>query len=260
MKMKQTMKKLYICTLAVMMLVTMMPICTQAKTAALHTVFSQKQVNDRISEIRDYYYNKPKQLTIKKQKIRLDSGTCTISYYVHGKDLMFGYVLDGKTEYRMYFYKNQLIQMLVDAPGKTRKTYTQLYTELEHTFYDEAVLDYMMMENFARKAMDRYASPKKQILVDQPVVITGISGNWITYHKLAGYGSDGCMWSIGKTAYKAKLSSNVKIEDYSNDPMTPAYRNTKWLKKQVSEPNFGEAVCLTKRGNTVSKVTIIYFP
>ena len=54
MKMKQTMKKLYICTLAVMMLVTMMPICTQAKTAALHTVFSQKQVNDRISEIQDY--------------------------------------------------------------------------------------------------------------------------------------------------------------------------------------------------------------
>ena len=118
----------------------------------------------------------------------------------------------------------------------------------------------MDFECYARKFMDRYSSPQNQILDDQAVVITKVSGNTIIYHKLAGFGGDGCMWTISKQAYKAKVSANVKIEDYSDDPMTPTYRNMKWLKKQVSSPYFGLAVSLDKKGNAVSKITVMYFP
>lgn len=260
MKMKQMMKRVLACTLAIVMLLTIAPIHAEAKTVALHKVYSQKQINDRIGVIRDYYYNKQKQLDTKTQKVFLYPDTFTITYYVHGKDLMFGYGVRGKTEYRLYFYNNQLVQMLVDAPGQSRKTYTQLYKKLEKIPYDEKVSEYMDFENYARKFMDRYSSPKNQILDDQAVVITKVSGNSIIYHKLAGFGGDGCMWTISKQAYKAKVSANVKIEDYSDDPMTPTYRNMKWLKKQVSSPYFGLAVSLDKKGNAVSKITVMYFP
>ena len=260
MKMKQTMKRLLACILVVAMFLTIAPIDAEAKTNALHTVFSQKQVNDRIGVIRDYYYNKPKQLTVRKQKVRLNSGTFTISYYIHDKDLMFGYGVNGKTEYRLYFYKNQLIQLLVDAPGKSRKTFTQLYKKLGHVFYDEDVYDYMNLENYARKEMDHYSSPKNQILEDQAIMITKVSGNTIVYHKLNCYGSDGGIGSIEKKAYKAKLKSNVTIEDCSDNPDTPTYRNLNWLKKQVSSPNLGLEVDLEKSGNMISKIRVMYFP
>ena len=110
MKMKQTMKRWLAYILAVAMIVALVPTRTEAKTCAQHTVFSKKQINERISTIRDYYYNKPKQLTIKKQNVSLYGDNFTISYYIHDKDLMFGYGVDGKTEYRLYFYKTQLIR------------------------------------------------------------------------------------------------------------------------------------------------------
>ena len=260
MKMKQTMKRLLACTLAVAMLLSIAPIRAGAKTNVLHTVFSQKQVNDRIDVIRNYYYNKPKQLTVRQQKVRLNSGTFTISDYVHGKDLMFGYGVNGKTEYRLYFYKNQQIQLLVDAPGKSRKTFTQLYKKMEPGFDDEDLYVYMQLENYARKEMDNYSSPKNQILEDQAIMITKVSGNTIIYHKLNCYGPDGYIGSIEKKAYKAKLKSNVTIEDYSDNPYTPTYRNLSWLKKQVSSPNLGLEVDLKKDGNKISKIRVMYFP
>lgn len=257
--MKQIVKRFLLCTLTFAMILTIAPIHAEAKTVALHTVYSQKQISNRIGVIRDYYYNKPKQLRVTNQKIYLNTSTFTVSYYVHDKDLMFGYGVDGKTEYRMYFYNNQLIQLLVDAPGQSRKTYTQLYKKLETIFYDEHVAQYMKLENYARKAMDIYASSKRQILEGESVVITKVSKDTIVYHKVNFYGSDGCMWSIGKKAYKAKLSSNVKIEDYSYDPMEPTYRNVQWLKKRVSSPYLGLAVHLKKDGNKISKITTQYF-
>ena len=260
MKMKQTMKRLLACTLAVVMLLTIAPIRAGAKTNASHAVFSQKQVNDRIKVIRNYYYNKPKQLTVRKQKVRLNSGTFTISYYIHDKDLMFGYGVNGKTEYRLYFYKNQLIQLLVDAPGKSRKTYTQYYNKIGNAPADEELYQYMRMENYARKVMDSFSSPKNQILEDQSIMITKVSGDTIVYHKLNCYGPDGCIGSIEKKAYKAKLKSNVRIADCSNDPDTPTYRNLSWLKNQVSSPELGLEVDLKKDGNKISQITVMYFP
>lgn len=260
MKMKQTMKRWLVYILAVAMIVALVPTRTEAKTCAQHTVFTKKQINERISTIRDFYYNKPKQLAIKKQNVSLYGDNFTISYYIHDKDLMFGYGVAGKTEYRLYFYKTQLIQLLVDEPGKPRKTYTQLYKKLETTFYDESLALYMDLENYARKKMESYSSPKNKILSREPVVITKVSGNTIVYHKLAGYGSDGCMWSIGATSYKAKVSSHVKIEDYSTNPVTPTYRSMNWLKKNVSSPYLGLAGVFEKSGKTVSNITIAYYP
>lgn len=242
------------------MFVALIPTHAEAKTSALHTVFSEKQINERIREIRDYYYNKPKQLTIKKQKVVLGNEAFTISYYIHGKDLMFGYGSSGKKEYRLYFYKNQLIRLLVDASGKARKTYTQLYKKLEKTFYDAVLDQYMRLENYARKEMGSYYAAKKKILDKQSVIIAKISGNEITYHKVACYGSDGCMWSIDTTAYKAKVGSSVKIKDYSSDPMTATDRSLKWLKREVSSPYLGLMVDLAKKGNVVSKISVSYTP
>lgn len=234
-------------------------ITVQAKTTAKHTVFAEKQVERRIKKMQDYYYNKKDQLKIRKQKISLPSGEdCSVSYYIHGKDLMFGYGVSGKTEYRMYFYKNQLVRILVDAPGKERKTYKQLYTELTETFYDETVNLYMMLENFARKQME-YALPKtKKIIKDRPVLVTKVSGKYILYHKLYCYGSDGAMWSIDKKVYKAKISSKTIVLDGSNNPTEPTKRNLKWLKKCVNGKYIGYAVWLKGSGNVVSKIDGIY--
>ena len=71
--MKQIVKQFLLCTLTVAMILTIAPIHAEAKTVALHTVYSQKQISDRIGVIRDYYYNKPKQLRVTKQKIYLNT-------------------------------------------------------------------------------------------------------------------------------------------------------------------------------------------
>jgi hypothetical protein len=92
--------------LAMMVTGFIVPVHTvRAKTVAGHTVFSASTVNKRIKEIQNYYYNKKSKLTIKKQKISTNDGTCTMSYYIHDKDLMFAYGSVNKTEYRLYFYK-----------------------------------------------------------------------------------------------------------------------------------------------------------
>ena len=117
--------------LALALLFASMPNVVQAAKVPDHTVFSKKQVDARIKTIQDYYYNKSSQLKTVKKTIEVDYGKkCNVIYYIHGKDLMFAFGTAGKSEYRMYFYKNQMIRLLVDKPGQKRKTYEQLYKKL----------------------------------------------------------------------------------------------------------------------------------
>jgi hypothetical protein len=231
----------------------------QAKMVAGHTVFTERVVEKRIAIIRDYYYNKMDKLLIRKQKMYTDDGVCTMNYYIHGTDLLFGYGTDGKKEYRLYFYQNQLVRMLVDQSGKSRKTYKQLYKKLPKTWSDSNLNAYMTMENYARKEMAYSIKKTNKIISKRIVLITRICGNTIIYHTLNGYGSDGYMWSIGKKAYKAKLSSAVRISDYSNSPLKSSRRTMAWLRSSVSAPSLGQTVYLSSDGAYVTKLQIPYF-
>ena len=246
--------------LAFVMMISIAPSSVQAKTIAGHTVFSKKQVENRISKIQDYYYNRNEQLKIRNQKISLPSGEdCNVSYYIHGKDLMFGYGVSGKTEYRMYFYENQLIRLLVDEPGKKRKTYQQLYKKLKNTAYDDNLNLYMRLENYGRKQMESAASKSKKVVTGQPVLITKVSGNYIVYHKLSCYGPDGAIWSISKKTYKAKINTKTAVLDGSANPNGYEKKNINWLKNCVSGTYIGYAVKLSGKGSVVSKIEGLYF-
>ena len=248
--------------LALALLFASMPNVVQAAKVPDHTVFSKKQVDARIKTIQDYYYNKSRQLKTVKKTIEVDYGKkCNVIYYIHGKDLMFAFGTAGKSEYRMYFYKNQMIRLLVDKPGQKRKTYEQLYKKLSTgVMYDESLAEYMSLENYGRELMDSVSSPKNYVENSQTVVITKVSGDSIVYHKLYCYGPDGCIWSIGKKAYKAKITSNTKILDGSESPSNAVRRDKTWLKKRVSGFGMRYAVSLSGSGSTLSKIEGIYFP
>ena len=174
---------------------------------------------------------------------------------------MFAFGTAGKSEYRMYFYKNQLIRLLVDKSGQKRKTYEQLYKKLSTgVMYDESLAEYMSLENYGRELMESVSSPKNYVENSQTVVITKVSGDSIVYHKLYCYGPDGCIWSIGKKAYKAKITSNTRILDGSESPSNVVRRDRNWLKKRVSGFGIRYAVSLSGSGSTLSKIEGIYFP
>lgn len=237
----------------------------KSKNIAGHTIFSNNQINKRLKVIKNYYYNKPKQLKIRKRKISgfaSSKGICKMEYYVHGKDLMFGYGTEGKTEYRLYFYKNQLIQMLVDTPKKPRKTYKQLYKRLGnngYSSYDDKINMYMLHEGYARREMDFINSKTKKNVSQNNIIITKVSGNTIIYHKLNCYGPDGWIWSIGAKAYTANLSKKVSIMDYSISPDNKINRSIRWLRKRISEPYIGLAADLSADGKKIYKIVIPYF-
>ena len=121
------------------------------------------------------------------------------------------------------------------------------------------VNQYMMFENFARKLMGDAASKAKKILTKQPVLITKVSGEYIIYHKLNCYGSDGSMWSIDKKAYKAKINAKTVILDWSENPSKAEKQNMDWLKGRTSGTEIGYAVLLSANGNVVSKIEGMYF-
>ncbi len=50
-----------------------------------------------------------------------------MTYYFHGNDLMFSYGKIKGKEYRAYYLKKQLIQLLVVDKSEKRKTYIQYY-------------------------------------------------------------------------------------------------------------------------------------
>ncbi len=237
---------------------------TKSKNDTGYVIFSEKQINKRIETIRDYYYNKPNKLKIRKQKICSFSDykdICNMEYYIHGKDLMFAYGVDGNTEYRLYFYKNQLIQLLVDKPGQSRKVYKQLYKRLESnefSLYNNDLNMYLLLEGYARKEMEYAYSETNKILSERYVLITRVSGNKIVYHKLNCYGPDGWIWSVDPKVYTAKVNKDISIEDDS-DISNTTYRDLKWLKESVAEPYFGMVAILSEKGKKVSKILIPYF-
>lgn len=238
-----------------------------AKTVNYHTIFSKKTVNSRLEKIRDYYYNKPKQLTTKSQKVIVDGSTGTMKYYFHKKDLMFAYGKIGGTEYREYYNKNQLIQLLVDKKGKKRKTYVQSYKydASEYMYGNKAdkfdEFDrYLLLENYGRKMLGSVNKSTKKLVKDGFVAITKISGDEITYHTANFFGPDGYFTTLGTKSYSAKLSKNVKITDYSSNPDSGVSRTTKWLKKNLKNYSVGMYVSLDGSGTTVTQISLPYFP
>ncbi|HEX3076833.1 MAG TPA: hypothetical protein VHQ24_08230 [Lachnospiraceae bacterium] len=228
-------------------------------TIAHHKVYSSKTISNRIETIRDYYYNKPSKLTTKSSSFTFIDKTYKFTYYLNGKDLMFAYGTQGKNEYRLYFYENQLIQMLVNKMGSShKKTYTQLYKKLETTWYEETLSFYMDMESYARRVVESTIPKTTKIVTDTDVIITQVYGSKITYHKLYAYGSDGCLWTMDPIPYTATLASNVKIEDYSGSPSEYKSRSVNWL-KDASKGFLGCACDLEEKKGKVSKIVCPYW-
>ena len=234
---------------------------TQAKTANNHKVFTQKIIDRRIAEIRNYYYKHPKKLTVKnttyirpytKEKI-------SFSYYLKGNDLMFAYGTSTDKEYRLYFYENQLIQMLVDEKGMSRVTYDQMYKHSVFDYPNGEVYDYVGFENFFKI---KYASLYKKISVkklDKYVFITNITTTNLTYHTGGTSDSDGCIWTLGTQAYIAKLGKNVKVLDGSFSPNEIEIRSLNWLKSNLTPGGCWEARVKVKNGKVV-EIEIPYQP
>ena len=232
---------------------------TQAETSNNHKVFTQKIVDRRIAEIRNYYYKHPKKLTVKKtiydrpyikEKINFN-------YYLKGNDLMFAYGTSTDKEYRLYFYKNQLIRMLVDEKGKGRVTYDQLY-KYSFVNYPE-VIDYIDFENFFKI---KYASLYKKTSVkklDDYVFITNISATDLTYHTGKTSDTDGYIWTLGTKAYIAKLGRKVKVLDGSLSPGQIEKRTLNWLRSNLTSGGCREARVKVKNGKVV-EIEIPYQP
>ena len=268
---RKRMIKMSFTVLFLMVLITMIPgkaAYAKTETIAEHKVFSKKTIEKRIAEIKHYYHKEPKKLTV-KNGIYFDwsiSGkNINFTYYFKGKDLMFAYAEGSdKTQYRLYFYKNQLIQMLVDKNGnsKNRKTYTQLYKKLESFDYDENLYRYMNFENFLRikqaALLPKTVRTEDNELPDyiRPdystfLVITGVEGTSITYHFGKGYGTDGFMLSIYTKAYVSELAKNVKIKDSVADPVLYEDKNLDWLKDYLKKCDYMCAEIKMKNGKVV---------
>ena len=213
----------------------------KAETVAKHKIFSEKTIKKRISEIRNFMaqsVKKPKVKTAKFYDRTLEGNDKTVKfdYYLNGKDLMFAFGTGKDIEYRLYFYKKQLIRMLVDKKGEKRKTYTQLYKKLMTDYEGNELYVYMHLENIFRiKLADEYERPERTENNDL-IFITGISDDEITYHTAdRTYGPDGSVVSLDTESYTAKLSDNVEIRDYSDSPAKYEKRTLHWLKKNMGD-------------------------
>lgn len=240
------------------------------KKVGNHIIFSSSQIDKRIKTIKDYYYNKRNQLTTKTTSFDYyrngDKNQFNFKFYFKGNDLLFAYGTAGKTEYRLFFYKKQLIQMYIDKPNSARKTYTQYYKYLDlnimNNVSESDLKFYLDMENHARRVIGLKSSAKMKKNEEKRVVITKISGNTITFHELDTYGSDGYLWSISSTAYTAKLSKNVKImapEDgaYDDGLGIPYYKRSKeWLAKKC-KGYFGYTASLDFKNGEVVKISAL---
>ena len=83
-----------------------------ARSVYKHKIFSKSVVSKRIDTIKQFYYKKSKQLKTKNQTVTLNFEKGKMTYYFHGNDLMFSYGKIKGKEYRAYYLKKQLIQLL----------------------------------------------------------------------------------------------------------------------------------------------------
>lgn len=226
---------------------------TQAETINNHKVFTQKIVDRRIAEIRNYYYKHPKKLTVKKTTYYRPyiKEKINFNYYLKGNDLMFAYGTSTGKEYRLYFYKKQLIRMLVDEKGKGRVTYDQLYKHPVVDYPDGEVDYYIDFENFFKI---KYASLYKKTSVkklDDYVFITDVTATDLTYHTGKISGNDGYIWTLDTKAYIAKLGKNVKVLDGSLSQGQIEKRTLNWLRSNLTSWGCLEARVKVKNGKVV---------
>ena len=154
-----------------------------------------------------------------------------MTYYFHGNDLMFSYGKIKGKEYRAYYLKKQLIQLLVDKSEK-RKTYIQYYKKSANKM----------------KSFDDYA------------IVTKIKGNTVWYHKVDNWGSDGSIYSIEPKTFKAVLQDKCTIKDASESPEKAYKRSKKWIKKRVDKSIVGQFADLTVNKGKIKEIMIPYMP
>ena len=222
----------------VLNLFSLKSVIAKAETVAEHEIFSNDEVKETIADIKDYYYNKKDKLTIKNVVFKhwfFDGGKANFTYYLKDDELMFAYGKNKNTEYRLYFKDNQLIQLLVDKKGKKRKTYTQFYKKLATSGYDDELNLYMEFEDFSIIRLDDVVAKTSKIVTGERVFITGISNNNLIYHLGHGCGKDNSIRSLYPEPYIVKMTKNVKIKDYTINPVKPKLRSVKWLKERIGD-------------------------
>lgn len=241
-------------------------VCTgktvDAKISYKHQVFSKSAVSKRIDNIRKFYYKKPKQLKTKTQSVQLDQKKGKMTYYFHGKDLMFSFGTVKGTEYRAYYYKNQLIQLLVDRPGKARKTYVQYYTKSQSKMMQEygTARLYFDVENYARKMLESIYPAVKKDSLDDLVVITKMKGNVIWYHYVYCWGGDGSLSCISPKTFKSVMDRKVSIYDESEQVDKRYTRTKNWLKKTIDKCVVGPISHLLVKKGKVKQIILPYMP
>ena len=243
-------------------LFTLLPsgnITVKAETVANHEIFSNKTVESRVKEIQDYCYNKSKLLTVKKAafydwSLKGKNKDVKFNYYLKDRELIFAYGKGQGIEYRLYFYKNQLIRMVIDKKGEKRKTYTQLYKKLKHLEESEEIYLCMNLENLFRIKLADEFPRKNRIKSEEEVFITNISKGKITYHTGIIYGPGAMYLSLDTASYTAKLDTKVEVLDYTESPYNPKTRSLKWLINDLAKSKTGFVYCniMSENGRIIS--------
>ena len=239
-------------------------ITAKAETVADHEIFSSKTVESRVKEIQDYYYNKSKLLTVKTATfydwtLKGKNKDVKFNYYLKDKELMFAYGKGQGKEYRLYFYKNQLIRMVIDKKGEKRKTYTQLYKKLKHLEESEEIYLCMNLENLFRIKLADEFPRKNRTKSEEVAYITNISKGEITYHTGIIYGPGAMYLSLDAASYTAKLDSKVQVLDYSESPTEPETRSLKWLINDLSKTKSGFVLCnIIAENSKIISIELLY--
>lgn len=232
-----------------------------ARSVYKHKIFSKSVVSKRIDTIKQFYYKKSKQLKTKNQTVTLNFEKGKMTYYFHGNDLMFSYGKIKGKEYRAYYLKKQLIQLLVDKSEK-RKTYIQYYKKSANKMmeeYNTASL-YFTVENYARKMLESIQPSTTKKSFDDYAIVTKIKGNTVWYHKVDNWGSDGSIYSIEPKTFKAVLKDKCTIKDASESPEKAYKRSKKWIKKRVDKSIVGQFADLTVNKGKIKEIMIPYMP
>ena len=232
-------------------LFTLLPsgnITVKAETVANHEIFSNKTVESRVKEIQDYCYNKSKLLTVKKAafydwSLKGKNKDVKFNYYLKDRELIFAYGKGQGIEYRLYFYENQLIRMVIDKKGEKRKTYTQLYKKLKHLEESDEIHLCISLENFFRIKLADEFPRKDRTKPEELVCITNISKGKITYHTGIIYGPGAMYLSLDVASYTAKLDTKVEVLDYTESPYNPKTRSLKWLINDLAKSKTGFVYC-----------------
>ena len=250
------------CKLGLILILMFLSVFIPTNYTKAETINGHKVYKKRIDEIRYYYYKQPKKLT-KKKAVFYRSYTkeyIKFDYYLKGNDLLFAFGTSKGTEYRLYFYKNQLITMYIDENG-TRYTYEQLYehSPYEYLEFNGNLYDYLDFEIFFKI---QYASRYKKTKIEnmkKSVFITNVSNTNLTFQTGEITGPDGSIWLLETKPYFAKLGKNVKVIDNSTSPYKSKKRNINWIRSNLIPGSCRYADVIIKNGKVV-EIEIPYMP